>query len=340
MKFLPALLALGAFARIAFADDAPIEAGLLELHGEHVGLVEGTASADGRYAAGWTVHPKKGKPPVKWAQYGKEGSSFFEDYFDNEGYVVEDVIVDLSRHAIVATLQFKEPYFNGKNHGSLQVIFGPESDGHRYAIALSDSKWEPNDVVLVDLAAEGATQADVRKTLDAAVLKYIRGKRSPKGYTTDYQLFSLPELGVLTGFADATTMRVPFSSCIPKEEDVPNYAGTVLLRFATDKGHPHAEAGEVRENDGNPNPTADDPRIVAADKELNAAYAALRTKLDAASKTKLVAEQRAWIKERDEKIANLGAANTDKTFVNNPRIAADRLLLKLTQERTAALRAR
>ena len=338
MKHLRVFFALCAAARGIFAANTPTEAGLFDFGGEHVGLVEGTLSADGRYAAGWTVYPKKGRPPVDWSQYGKDGFDFREAYIESDGYTVTDVIVDLPKRVIAAKLQFTEPYFGGKNHGALEVVFGPEQDGHRYAIVLSDSKWEPNDVVLVDLAAGGATQTDIRKLLDDAVLKYVRGKHSPKGYVTDYPIFSLPETGLITGFADAVNVRVPFGSGIPKDETTPAYNGTVHLRLSTENGHPRAEVVDVRPTAESPNPVEDDPRIVAADKELNAAYTALRTRLDAAGKAKLLTEQRAWIKERDEKVAAASAGPADKSPLANPRFAADRLLLKLTQERTAVLR--
>lgn len=334
------LLALAAGAHFAVAAEAPVDAVPINVKGERITLVEGTLSADGRYAAGWTVIPKKGQRPVDWSKRDKEDSRFYEDYIENKGYSVVDMIVDLPRRAIGATLAFTDPYFGGKNHGDLHAVFGPERDGHRYALALSAGKWEPRDVVLLDLAADGATQSDVRKVLDEAVAKYIRTQRNPKGYTTDYMIYRLPEIGLVTGFSDATTVRVPFVSTIPKDEVSPSFNGTVQLRLSMEKGRPHAEAGEVRATGDEPDPVTDDPRVVAADKELNAAYTALRARLDAAGKTRLQTEQRAWIKERNDRIIEATNEGSDKPLANNPRFAADRLLLRLTTERTAALRAR
>jgi uncharacterized protein YecT (DUF1311 family) len=180
---------------------------------------------------------------------------------------------------------------------------------------------------------------DIHKLLDGTALEYVGKHEKQKlgEYACDYPLFSLPELGVRTGFSDACTVRVPFSAAIPKES---GYIGTILLRLSTKNGKPHAESSEVRETPEQIDPTTDDPRIVAADKELNAVYTALRNKLDRAGKAKLVAEQRDWIKDRDTKVNNVGLENTDKLFVDNPRIAKDRLLLQLTRERTEALRGR
>jgi uncharacterized protein YecT (DUF1311 family) len=342
MKFPVPFLSAVFVAHLALAAGKPIEVGLMKVQGVPVVLVEGTLSSDGRFAGGWTVDAKKGKPPVKWSDYGKEGTSFAADYMDTPDYVITDVIVDLERKVIAAKLQFTEPYITGKNHGALQIAYGPDVEGHRFAVALSDSKWEPNDVVLVDLADTGSVQADVRKTLDAAVAAFVRAhnKKGASGYTSDYQLFSLPEIGLLTGFADGATVRVPFISQVPKSDTAPVFSGTVLLHLSTEKGHPHAVPGEVHQSKKDPEAVADDPRVAAADKELNAAFAALRGKLDNSGKAKLVAEQRDWLKQRDDKVAALATANSDKTYVDNPRIAADRLLLQLTKERTAQLRAR
>jgi uncharacterized protein YecT (DUF1311 family) len=334
------LILLPSFAAVAFAADKPLtEPHFIEVHGEHIKLVENTLSPDGHYAAGWTVAPKKGKPPVQWKEYSAENNNFIDDYLDNESYVVTDVIVDLKHNSIASRLQFKEPFYDRKGHGALEVLYGPEKDGHRYAIALSDSKWCALDVVLVDLGPDGSSQADIHKLLDGTALDYVRRKEKHMsgGYMCDYQLFSLPELGLRTGFADFSTVRVPFSATIPKES---GYGGTILLRLSTKNGKPHAESGEVHESPEQVDPITDDPRIVTADKELNAVYTALRNKLDKAGKAKLVAEQRDWIKDRDTKVANLGLDGSGKLFIDNLRVGRDRLLLQLTKERTEELRAR
>lgn len=338
--FLPAIFVLA-----ASAGDALIPGGHIELQGDHAVLVAGSLSADGRYAAGWTVHPKKGQAPVKWGDFDKEDNSFREDYVWNDGYAVTNVIVDLTRRAIAATLPFHDPYFGGKNHGGLQVVFGPERDGHRFAIALSDGKWSPYDAVLVDLAAEGATSTDILKILDAGVDKYIASQSNPKkrlspeDYATDYRLSELPNLGLLTGFSDAETVRIPFNSEVPKSMEARAFEGTVLLRLSRGKGKPQAEAGEVREYKGKPESTQDEPHVAAADRELNAVYAAARNALTAAGKAKLLEEQRAWIEDREAQVAARRVLVLEEGGASNPRFATDELLLKLTRERTEKLRA-
>ena len=64
----------------------------------------------------------------------------------------------------------------------------------------------------------------------------------------------------------------------------------------------------------------------------------MRGKLSAPARKELQDEQRAWIADRDKKV--LEAGNNSGSTLINPRHAGDRLLLKLTTERTAALRAR
>lgn len=332
----PVLAALAASA----AAVPLVEANFIDVHGEHIKLVENTMSPDGRYAAGWTVTPKKGKPAVDWKQWQAENNSFYDDYLDNQDYTVTDVIVDLSKKAVAARLQFKEPYFNSKGHGDLEVVYGPEKGGHRYAIALSDGKWSALNVVLVDIGPEGSTQADVQKLLDEAALGLVRKKEKKKkvsDYACDYQLFSLPELGLQTGFSDYDQVHVPFVAAIPKEG---GYSGTVQLKLSTVNGKPKAEPGEVRETPGDIAPATDDPRLVSADGELNSIYNEVRNKLDKAGKAKLVAEQRLWLKNRDTLVANVALENTDKTYVNNPRIAKDQKLLELTRARIEELKAK
>jgi uncharacterized protein YecT (DUF1311 family) len=204
------------------------------------------------------------------------------------------------------------------------------------------------EVALVDLSPGGATQTDIQKTLDGAVMAYVKAhhkhaeasaaeilaRHRPLGYATGYELSMLPEIGLLTGFSDATTVRVPFGWV---ESDL---SGVILVHLSMKKGQPRAEPGKITETKDAPDPVHDDPRLAAADKELNAAYTALRSKLDTAGKAKLVAEQREWLQQRDHSVAELSANYANEEPVNSPRIASDRLLLQLTKERTAALLAR
>ena len=343
VKAIPLLLASLTLLSPLIAQDASSEEGLFKFGNEHVYLVGGTLSADGRYAAGCTVRPKKGQPPLKWETFGKEDGMNLVDYDENPNAPLVNVIVDLQRRAVVATLKFTTPYFPGKNHSALNVIFGPEQDGHRFALATNSGNWEPHDLVLVELGPESTAQTDLLKPLKAAMDKSLRPKvrSGVDQYAHDFWLQSIPEIGLLTGFADATTVRVPVVSQIPKSEATPTFEGTLLLRLSSAKTGPKAEIAEVavQKDDGRElEATQDDPRIVAADKELNTAYAALRGKLSAPARKELQDEQRAWIADRDQKVLESGN-NSGSTLIN-PRHAGDRLLLKLTIERTAALRAR
>lgn len=342
VKMRSHLLATITLLSHAFAQDASSEAGLFKLGSEHVYLVAGSISADGRYAAGCTVRPKKGQPPVKWETFGKEDGVHLADYDEDPNSPLVNVIVDLQRHEVVATLKFTTPYFPGKNHGAFHVVFGPEQNGHRFALAVSGGKWEPNDLVAVELGPESATQTEVLKALRAAVDKSLRTKvrSTAERYVHDFWLHSIPETGLVTGFAGAGSVRVPFVSQIPKSESAPTFEGTVLLRLSSTKSGPKVDVGEVilqKDDSREPDPTQDDPRLAAADKELNTAYAALRAKLSAPARKELQDEQRAWIADRDQKVQEAGSAGMKLV---SPRHVADHLLLKLTTERTAILRAR
>lgn len=334
MKLL--LLFLAALISIATAAETVREAGVLNLNGEHVRLIRGTRSADGRYVGACTIRADKGKPPVDWDGIAKREKGVSE-YTDEEGYKVSNVIVDLERRTVVARLDFIDPYFPGKNHGGFGVAYGPEKNGRRFILVGSAGKWEPNDIRLVELNPGGAKQIDLLKLLNPAAAKHVAKVRgSAKHYVLDYWITELPEAGLLTGFSDATTLRLPCIAQVPKEEN-PAVNAIVELRLAPG---PRAEVVSVRPSEAMlPEPAEDNPLVAAADKELNAAYAALRNKLDPAAKAQLLEEQRAWMQNRDGSI-QVSAGNDGDDELANPRFAKDRRLLQVTRERTAALRAK
>lgn len=312
------------------------EAGVLDLNGEHVRLLRGSRSADGRYAGACAISAAKGKPPVDWDGIAK-GEKAVGEYVDEEGYRVSNVIVDLERRVIAARLAFDDPYFPGKNHGGFGIAYGPEKDGRRFILAGSAGKWEPNGIRLVELGPSGARQTDLLKILNPPAARHVAKVRGDAShYVLDYWITELPETGLLTGFADATTLRVPCIAQVPKQDD-PSVDAVIELRLSPG---PRIEVVAVQPAKAMPpEPTEDNPQVAAADKELNAAYATLRGKLDAAAKTQLVEEQRAWMQKRDGDIQTLPGEDGGDAMAN-PRFARDRSLLQLTRERTAELRAR
>ncbi len=331
----PLLLSLIALTSVTTAAEPVRQAGVMNINGERVRLISGTRSADGRYAGACTIRPDKGKPPVDWDGIAKRERGVSE-YAGEEGYKLGNVIVDLERGAIAVRLDFSDPYFPSKNHGGFGVAYGPEKDGRRFILAGSAGKWEPKDIRLVELSQAGAKQIDLLKILNPATAKHVAKVRgSAKRYVSDYWITELPEAGLLTGFSDATTLRVPCIAQIPIQE-APTVEAIVELRLTPG---PHAEVVSVRPSKAMPpEPAEDHPLVAAADKELNTAYAALRDKLDAAGKAQLLEEQRGWMQSRGEKIeASLDDGDDE---LANPRFARDRGLLRVTRERTAALRAK
>ena len=48
---------------------------------EQVAVVEGSASKDDRFAAGWTLRPKANQPPVNWSTYHRKDPAAFAAKF-------------------------------------------------------------------------------------------------------------------------------------------------------------------------------------------------------------------------------------------------------------------
>ncbi len=82
-------------------------------------------------------------------------------------------------------------------------------------------------------------------------------------------------------------------------------------------------------------PFADSARLAKADRELNALYLDLLKRLKPADKEALKTDERDWIQQRETE-----AANVKGDYYDNNRIASDRALQRLTEQRIAELRKR
>jgi len=80
-------------------------------------------------------------------------------------------------------------------------------------------------------------------------------------------------------------------------------------------------------------PFANDARLAKADAELNAVYSQLLKRLGPTKRDQLREEQRTWIAARDRQ-----AAEAPADAGANPRVARDRVLTQLTEQRTSELR--
>jgi uncharacterized protein YecT (DUF1311 family) len=82
-------------------------------------------------------------------------------------------------------------------------------------------------------------------------------------------------------------------------------------------------------------PFVDDARLAKADRELNALYLDLLKRLKAADRQALKTDERDWIQQRET-----DAASMKGDYYDNNRIASDRALQRLTEQRIAELRKR
>jgi uncharacterized protein YecT (DUF1311 family) len=342
----------------AAAEASPQEstAGLpvVELGDRKAEIVAGTGSPDGRFALAWTLRPSKDAEPVDWNLLAKDREKFKDTYGDDESYFAEILVVDHKRNKSLATLKLAESWsLPGYGHESLIARWGPaDKNGRRFVIVNCDRKWSPQDLILLSVTGDSASQRSLLKSLDQSVQKFVAQQNKARraapikgygtqwdrdksgNYTVEYPIFGLPEIGERKGFSDPTTLWLPFEASIPKS-DAPGYSGVLHLKLAdapdgptaTIQGAPIKESGQTEEA------VSYDARFLDADRQLNETYSTLRAKLSATQRDQLKEAQRAWINRRNEaaQVAN-GEAQEDS--LENPTDVADREVLKMTQART------
>jgi len=146
----------------------------------------------------------------------------------------------------------------------------------------------------------------------------------------------LPELGLKTGFANSSTVRIPFTAKI-RERDKPAAEGIVSLNLVRRADAPSVTVRKTTVAALPEDPFSDDARLAKADRELNALYLDLlkRMKMKAAEREALKIDERNWIEQRERQ-----AADVKGDYYEDNRIASDRVLQRLTEERIIELRKR
>jgi uncharacterized protein YecT (DUF1311 family) len=319
---------------------------VLDVDGGKAETVAGTGSPDGRYALAWTVRPLRDADPVDWSMLEKDRGNFKETYSDDEKYFVDILVVDCLHNRSLATLKLTESWsLPGFGHEALVARWGPaDQNGNRFAIVNCDRKWSPQDLILLYVDGDSVSQRSLLTSLDQVVQEYVarqnKGGHAPpdRGYTVEYSIFGLPEVGRRIGFSDANTLWLPFGAFISKSEDAPAYDGVLHLKLS------HAPDGPTARIEGAPirkveerEAVSSDARFLDADRQLNEVYTALRARLSPAERERLKQEQRAWLNRRNE-TAQTASGNAQETSLENPVAIADREVLKMTQARSAELK--
>ncbi len=163
---------------------------LVDCGSEKVVIVPGTQGLQAGLAVAWTLRPNRKRAPVDWSLYDDLGGSWymlqkfsvdFEHPSDGD-YALLDGVVDLKRK-VFTPLPSREPYFAGKNHGSLDADWSDEQNGTRYGIMANNGGGHyferTFELWLVRIDAQGTHFVELTAAADKAVRAYLR-KRDPE----------------------------------------------------------------------------------------------------------------------------------------------------------------
>ncbi len=302
----------------------------VEIGSEKAVIARDSKSADGRNALAWTVDSSE---PVDWSLLEKDPNRFYEQYDVKAIWVI-----NLADKKKVGAVGDEGGYVRPGSHRTLSVAWGPIENGRRFALAAYQWKWGTDTLLLLDVGGDDSRSTQIGAVLDKAIEAQIkRAKpRSSGPFDSTYFLTGLPELGKKTGFSNPTTVGLPFVTK-DREQDAPVSEGVLRLKLVRAGEGPTASVVRLT-----PGPLPDDPfsesaRLAKADRELNAIYAALLKRLKPSAQQTLRTEQRAWLEQRDRQADE---AVRNKSAAENARIVRDRVLRRLTEERSAELRKR
>lgn len=302
----------------------------IEIGLEKAVIARDSKSADGRNALAWTVDSAGS---IDWQLLKKNPDRFYEEYDVKEIWVV-----NLPDKKKVGTVGDKGGYVRPGSHRTLSVAWGPVENGRRFALAAYEWKWGTDTLLLFDVGSDDSRSTQIGPSLDKAIETQIkRAKPLQHGpFDSTYLLAGLPEVGKRTGFSDPSTVGVPFLTK-EREHDSTVSEGVLTLKLVRSGEGPAARVAKITAGPLPDDPFSESARLAKADRELNAIYAALLKRLDPSAQNALRIEQRAWLEQRDreadEAVRNKGNAESS-------RIVRDRVLRRLTEERSVELRKR
>ena len=247
------LLAASSQAVVAADSAAQINA-KLEAGGEVAWLIENSTDKDGDLAVLFTSR-LKGSRPAKFpylvrgelAPAETEALNGFDESADKlEGRVtMENIVVSLKSKRVLGRLNLGKPddelvYFHGRNHGSLEVLWGPEEEGWHFGVLNFGGKWQSNAVLLVESDGERLRQRNIKAMLDAKAEAFIKtalkGKEGldPSRYAIPYSNLQVidPDVGYSVG--NPVKVTLTFDAEVPKApDDYPLVEGAMTLLLET-----------------------------------------------------------------------------------------------------------
>ena len=300
----------------------------IESGAEKAVVARHSKSPDGRHALAWVVAAEPGA--IDWSLLESDPDRFYEKYELRELWVV-----DLTKRKKLCSLGSSVGYVRPGSHRSLHVAWGSLEGGRRFAIAGYDWKWGTDALVLVDVGSENCREAQIGQILEHSVIAALKksGARA-ENYDIKYTISELPELGLKTGFANSSTVRIPFTAKI-RESDKPAVEGIVSLNLVRRADAPSVTVRKTTVEAVPQDPFSDDARLAKADRELNALYLDLLKRMKPAEREALKIDERSWIEQRERQ-----AADVQGDYYEDNRIASARVLQRLTEERIIELRKR
>ena len=189
----------------------------------------------------------------KWARIPADTDvlSAFDDFSGKveDSVVLENVVVSRKEKRVLGRLNPGKPedqvvYFPGRNHGSLEVLWGPDEEGWHFGLLNFGGRWDCNAMILVESDGERLRQLDIKPMLDAKATAFIKtalkGKKGidPTRYVVPYRDLKVvnPDGGYSVGNPVKITLN--FEAEVPKApNDEPSVEGvmTVLLETNPDK---------------------------------------------------------------------------------------------------------
>ncbi len=230
----------------------------LKAGGEVAWLIDNSTGKDGDLAILFTARLKGSKPakfPVLIHGELRPAETDALNAFDDssgkveDSVVMENIVVSLKEKRVLGRLNLGKPedqvvYFPGRNHGSLEVLWGPEEEGWHFGLLNFGGRWDCNAMILVESDGERIRQLDIKPTLDTKAKAFIKtalkGKKGidPARYAIPYGNLKVvdPDVGYSVGNPVKITLHIDAE--VPKSpNDEPLVEGvmTVLLETSRDK---------------------------------------------------------------------------------------------------------
>lgn len=173
---------------------------------------------------------------------------------DDDLCTQENIVVHLAEKKVLGRLllnpETTQVYFPGRNHGHLDVLWGPKSDSGSLGLIVISAKWESPEVILIQTGSE-FLQTSIKSTLDDAVRKFIgdgtqdiKGSK-PADYVLAYQPLEVLKANTPSKADAPVTMKLALFAEVPKSETAPSLEGTLTLRLEASGKKPTATVLKV-----------------------------------------------------------------------------------------------